>query len=369
MHIRIDKDKFLQGIKIIGNGMHKNLDNMKIKCNKSGITLTAVNYGYTTEQTIECEILNSGIAVTRLAEIKEFLKFIAPENKTLEIFSLNDELTITTKNEILTTKLLEEIESSKSVFKAIETFAFDKVIFLSLLEKLKKVASQTEDNLAVNCIRMEIENNSLKMIATDTYRMLFFEDKLEDINIHKKSFSVSIPLNAINTLIKILKLHTNNLLTVKIGEKQILFKIQNTSITSQLITLDFPDYKNILRTAVTNKTVIIDKNKIRHAIQQLIYVVKNNYEARYAIILDFQGNTLNLIGKNNFSTINTSLYCRKSGEDLKISLNSKYLLEAIESINSEKVEMNMYNSRTSVLIKEPGNEKNIYLTMPLAIRE
>ena len=374
MHIKIDKYEFLNGIKIIETGIYKNkikpwMEGMKIKVTKNSVTLIATNLDFIIEHKIKCEILNTGTVITKIAEIKDFLKYTNHDTLMIEIYLENDNIVIKSDNQEFRTNFLDKAEFPDYKIENSASFVFDKMILLPLLEKSKICASQSQENLAVNCLRLEIEDHLLKLISTDTYRMLYLEKEIDDINSNKDTIATSIPLNTINALIKISKINSSNLLTFNLTEDKVIFKVSNTSIISRIINIDFPDYKSIIQNTITDKTVILKRLEFIRILKQLIPIAKKNYEAQYRVILNFLGNILNLKSDNNISSISSSLLCQKSGEDLKISLNSKYLLVALQNINSENIEMNLSNSKSLVLIKEPENEKNIYLTMPLAIRE
>lgn len=372
MHIKIDKDEFLNGIKIIETGIYKNkikpyMEGMKIKTNNDSIILTASNLDFIIEHKIKCQIINAGSAVTKITEIKGFLKYLFSENNTIEIYSENDNLIIKTDNQKLKTKLSDRDEFLDHKIMNSTTFIFDKTVLLPLFEKLKICASQYPENLAVNCIRLETEDNFLKLISTDTYRMLLFKEELEEINQNKAPVSISIPLNTINALIRTMKINQNNILLLDSGDDRINFKISNTTILSRTIDLNFPDHKSILQNTVTDKVVILKKQEFMQILKQIMPVSKKNYEAKYRVILSFTGNILNIEAGNDISSINASLLCQKSGEDLKISLNSKYLIEALKSLDSEYVEINMSGSKSSVIIKKTDDSNSLYLAMPLAI--
>ncbi len=53
---------------------------------------------------------------------------------------------------------------------------------------------------------MEIEENKLKLISSDTYRLTYIEEDLEESQRNKENLSLSIPLKTIDGLIKIMKL-------------------------------------------------------------------------------------------------------------------------------------------------------------------
>ena len=56
-------------------------------------------------------------------------------------------------------------------------------------------------------------------------------------------------------------------------------------------------------------------------------------------------------------------------DNLKISLNVEFLLDYISTLEGEVTEVKLLSSKSSVLIKDEKNEKSLYFTMPLALRE
>ena len=85
---------------------------------------------------------------------------------------------------------------------------------LNKIENVKISASPNPENLAVNCIRVEIEENKLKLISSDTYRLTYIEEDLEESQRNKENLSLSIPLKTIDGLIKIMTLIDEEMIVV-----------------------------------------------------------------------------------------------------------------------------------------------------------
>lgn len=61
---------------------------------------------------------------------------------------------------------------------------------------------------------------------------------------------------------------------------------------------------------------------------------------------------------------------KAEAEDLKISLNSKYLLEFIQNIPKDKeLILEFMYSNSAIKVYEKDNDEYIYILMPLALRE
>ena len=73
---------------------------------------------------------------------------------------------------------------------------------------------------------------------------------------------------------------------------------------------------------------------------------------------------------NEIARIDEELNISFEGEDLKISLNSKYLLEFIQNISKEKeLVLEFMYSNSAVKVYEKDDDNYIYILMPLALRE
>ena len=56
-----------------------------------------------------------------------------------------------------------------------------------------------------------------------------------------------------------------------------------------------------------------------------------------------------------------------SGPDLEIGFNITYILDALNVIDSTKVEMLFYGEENSCLIREPENSSEVYVVMPMRL--
>ena len=76
-----------------------------------------------------------------------------------------------------------------------------------------------------------------------------------------------------------------------------------------------------------------------------------------------------MTGINENAKIKEELATIQEGEDLKISLNVKFLLDYISILDGKVTELKLMNSKSSVLVKDEESDASLYFTMPLALRE
>lgn len=255
----------------------------------------------------------------------------------------------------------------------VETLNF-KIKRMELKEALEKVefsASCDPENFAVNCVRLETEENKLTAIGTDTYRLAMCETEIMEPKAHR--LYASIPLKAVKGLIKALKSKIQGLedtVQVMFNSKGIVFKLGSVEIWANHVSFSFPDYKAIIKGLKNDKKVLLNTKVFHVSLRKGLTVAKYNKEAKNGGILDFRGGRLTIKAKDGFAveyrdTIDTV----QTGEDLKISLNLKFLADYLCKSKDSLTIMEMSNERNAVLVRGETDSKWVYLLMPLALRE
>ena len=241
-----------------------------------------------------------------------------------------------------------------------------------ILEKVEFSASCDPENFAVNCVKLETEENKLTAIGTDTYRLAMCETEIIE---SQGNVSVSIPLKAVKGLIKALKSKIQgleNTVQVMSNSKGIVFKLGSVEIRTEPIKLMFPDYKAVIKGLKNDKKVMLNTKIFLATLKKAILVAKNNKDAKNGGIFDFSDfseGSLTVKASNEFSEFREKIYTIHTGENLKISLNIKFLIDYLSKSKNSLTVMEMSNNKNTVLVRGETNSKWIYLIMPLALRE
>ena len=238
------------------------------------------------------------------------------------------------------------------------------------LEKVELSASGDPENFAVNCVRLETEENKLTAIGTDTYRLAMCETEIIE---SQGNVSVSIPLKAVKGLIKTLKskiqgLEETVLVMSDIGGK-IVFRLGSVDIQTEPVKLAFPDYKAVIKGLNNDKKVTLNTKAFHASLKKGITVAKYCKEAKNGGVFDFHKSSLTVKAINEFTEFREKIDTVQTGKDLKISLNIKFLVDYLSKSKDRLTVMEMSNERNAVLVRGESDSKWLYLVMPLALRE
>ena len=381
MHIKVNRQNFLTAVRIVEKSIKDNkikpiLSCVYAKVKDNKVYFTGTNLDTTIKTSIDVnEVIREGEVAFSPSIIDEYLKEIKDEFVVLRVENGNilfiETEDSTTEYDVFTTEdypnTFENINLNENNFK----FEMPSQELVEIFEKVL-FSADTPDNIAMNCIRIESNNKTLNFVSTNTYRLTYLKKDVEkEIN----DFAVSVPADTISSIIKIVKGLDNELIKIYKEDAHLYFKYKETTIITKLIELRFPNYADILSNITYDKKLSINNETFTNLLKRVLIFSRSNMESKYSSTYQFKhGNNgeskLIISALNDIARINEELNISFEGEDLKISLNSKYLLEFIQNIPKEKeLVLEFMYANSAVKVYEKDNENYIYILMPLALRD
>ena len=381
MHIKVDRQDFLTAVRIVEKSIKDNkikpiLSCVYAKVKDNKVYFTGTNLDTTIKTSIDVsEVIREGEIAFSSSIIDEYLKEIKDEFVVLRVENGNilfiETEDSTTEYDVFSTEdypnTFEYINLNENNFK----FEMPSQELVEIFEKVL-FSADTPDNIAMNCIRIESNNKTLNFVSTNTYRLTYLKKDVEkEIN----DFAVSVPADTVSSIIKIVKGLDNELIKIYKEGAHLYFKYKETTIITKLIELRFPNYADILSNITYYKKLSINNEKFTNLLKRVLIFSRSNMESKYSSTYQFKHETnteskLIISALNDIARINEELNISFEGEDLKISLNSKYLLEFIQNIPKEKeLILEFMYANSAVKVYEKDNEDYIYILMPLALRD
>lgn len=211
-----------------------------------------------------------------------------------------------------------------------------------------------------------VDKDTLKMVATDSYRLSEKKIKLGEKT--EKPFECIIPARTLlelgRILTSILQINKDATIEVQASKNQIMFSADSFELTSRLIEGKFPDYEKIIPKATRTK-LEVDVGKLSNATKRVsLFARENNNSIRLSATND---------GKLHIATDETrvgeekaELDIKLTGENNKIALNSQYLLDVLNRLK-DRVTIEMDEKLTPVVVRPIKGEDYLYIIMPLKV--
>lgn len=331
---------------------------LKITAKENQVIFTGTNLEIEHIRKIETEVEKEGEVILKPFLLLEYIKLL--EEERIEFSSENGFIAVH-QAEFSTLEggaypVIPELEAQNLL-------TIDGARFVSLLDKAKFAASQGADNIQINCVRAVFKKEELNLVSTDSYRLLFLRERVQC----SEEKEISIPMETINTLCKLLKDYNKDI-NIGYSGDTLVITWENSYFSSKTIGLQYPDFKTILRISAFEKKMEFNRDELRSAIKRVITVAKTSLDAKFGAIFNFTGKMMVINAFSGRAKINQKVNMLKEGDDFKASLNCKFLSEYIDNI-SDNVIISGNNASSMFEVKEIGNDDYIYILMPLALRD
>ncbi|MDD2190447.1 MAG: DNA polymerase III subunit beta [Eubacteriales bacterium] len=249
---------------------------------------------------------------------------------------------------------ISEIKEQKKIF-------IEKDILKDMIRKTSFSASIDESKGIIVGVLIEMEEESLNMVALDGFRMAIARETM--INEEKKKIIISARiLNEINKIIT--ENEENKEIYMIIEDKKAVFLMDETKIVLRLLEGDFIKYNDIL--PKENKCKLkANRTELMNSIERASLLAKEgkNNLIKMSVFRD----KIIITSRSEEGNVKEEVFVEKEGTDLDIGFNSKYILEVLKVLNDESIIMEFNTSVSPCLIKPVEGRAYEYLVLPVRI--
>ena len=142
----------------------------------------------------------------------------------------------------------------------------------------------------------------------------------------------------------------------------ILVSSDNTVLTSRLYNGDFIKKENIIpKSFITEVTV--EKDALKASIERAAILVRNDKNS--LIIFDIGGDKIEISSASEIGNVQEPVKAVIEGKDVKIAMNSKFIIDAVNALNEEKITLYFNNSVQPFICRNQNNKDRLYLILPV----
>jgi len=321
------------------------------------LTATDLEVGIRTE--IDCEISREGSATFPGRKLAEIIRELPEGN--LQIEAENTVITLSCGKAFFKVyglpptdfPLLPEITPEN-------VFSISQSQLKEMFTKTMFAMSEEEARYVLNGIYMVSGENSLKAVATDGRRLAVFElitpEKLQ-------LPGIIIPAKAVMTLQKILE-DNENPVQIHYQQNQILFKLDSTVIVSRLIEGNFPNYEQVIPSNCPRILQVATQDLIQAIRRVMLLASERSHAVRFSITKD----EIQIFSSTpEIGEARDHLGGQFQGEEMEVTFNGRYLLDALRNIDSEYVRLELSDPLGPGVIRPPEKKDYLCVIMPMRI--
>ncbi len=239
----------------------------------------------------------------------------------------------------------------------------DSDMFRDALAQVVVAASADEARPVLAGVHMYIEDGQLYIVATDSYRLA--EKRLSLGDDVTAELSVIVPVRTMQELVRLLG-EADGELEMYLDDNQIMFRVGEIELISRLIEGQFPNYRQIIPKQAETSFDIDTAEFSR--ITKVASLFARESAGSIKLEIKAEGEVSIVSSDSEVGGNKSTAECAVAGEDGEISLNSRYLQDALSVIKSPQVTFAISGKLNPCVLSPAGDDAGddyLHIVMPL----
>jgi DNA polymerase III subunit beta len=242
------------------------------------------------------------------------------------------------------------------------------VDFKEMIQQVAFAASTDEARPVLMGVLMNVDKDNVTMVAADGFRLSVRKAQLSQPSAHP--LNVIIPARALNELARVAFDSEEPIyMVVPKNRGQVLFRVKDVEVVSQLIDGTFPDYQQIIPRNYKSRTLVSTASLLKACKQAEIFAREGSNVARFDIKQsngEMQPSEVEISATSEETGKNeTIVEATVDGGGVLIAFNVKFLREALEVIKTPNVALETSAANAPGVIKPVGDDKFLHVIMPM----
>jgi DNA polymerase-3 subunit beta len=228
-------------------------------------------------------------------------------------------------------------------------------------------AASEESRPVLTGVQAEFEDKQLTLAAADGFRLAVHKVALA-ASVGAK-MAVIIPARSLNELNRLIGDEEPVELTVNPQKTQVLCKLRNIEMVSQLIQGSFPNYSQLIPKSYSTRAVIKLPEFLRATKSASIFARDGSGIVRLQIMpKDGKGKIAVSARAEEIGDNVGEVDAVVEGEESKIAFNSRYLMDVLGVLTKDEVALETTTSSSPGVIRPVGDDKYIHVVMPMFVQ-
>ncbi len=242
------------------------------------------------------------------------------------------------------------------------------VDFKEMIQQVAFAASTDEARPVLMGVLLSVDKDKVTMAAADGFRLSVRKALLS--NPAQQPLSVIIPARALNELARVSTDGEEAIyMVVPKNRGQVLFRVKDVEVVSQLIDGTFPDYQQIIPRNYKSRTLVSTASLLKACKQAEIFAREGSNVARLDIKQskgEMQPGEVEISATSEETGKNeTIVEATVDGGSVLIAFNVKFLREALEVIRTPNVALETSAANAPGVVRPVGDDNFLHVIMPM----
>lgn len=240
--------------------------------------------------------------------------------------------------------------------------------FREMIHQVAFAASTDEARPVLMGVLVQVEKDKMTMAAADGFRLSVRKALLATPA--PAPVSAIVPAQALKELARVAADGEEPIyMVLPKGRGQVIFRVKDVEVVSQLIDGTFPDYQQIIPRSYKSRTLVSTASLLKACKQAEIFAREGSNVARLNIKSaqgDLQPSEVEISAMSEETGKNeTIVEATVDGNGLLIAFNVKFLREALEVIRTPNVALETSAPNAPGVIRPVGDDDFLHVIMPM----
>ncbi|MEM6997320.1 MAG: DNA polymerase III subunit beta [Patescibacteria group bacterium] len=332
------------------------LSNILIKTTDGRLTISATNLEIAITEVIGAKVMREGSITLPAKLIQEYVSSLPKGTVTMELEDHKLKLSCGDYTSTINGTLADDYPvipqaGDKHIWK------INSAVLKKALSQVVFAASSDDARPVLTGVLLHTVGEDVFFAATDSYRL-----SEKRVGTSKSEISLLIPGSSLNDLQRILSDDEADVFVYGEGD-QVAFKVGDIELVSRLIEGTYPDYRKLLP-AKFESSAELERSEYVSATKLASLFAR---ESAGAITVSVKPDTKSLNIQSSASQLgenSTSLSASVEGDGV-ISLNSRFLLDGLQSLEGDTVQMSLNGKLDPCVLRAPEHDDYLHIIMPL----
>lgn len=227
--------------------------------------------------------------------------------------------------------------------------------FIAALAQAGVAASTDEARPTLTGVLFENEEDGLRLVATDSYRLA-----VREVAGVPGTDTTLVPYRALRELGRTV---ADDKMTITLGDRKARFSSARGSLSVRVIESTFPNYRQLLPDGYPNRLVVA-REGLLDAVGRASLVAEDHIPVRMSL---HSGGVELRVTRQEVGEETEHLNGEYQGEEMTIAFNTRYLSDGVSAITSDEVVLETIDPLKPGLLTGTGDAGFRYLLMPVRL--
>ncbi len=330
------------------------LANIMIKTIGTRVSISATNLDIAITHFIGSKVSEEGSITVPAKLMQDFISSLP--SGIIELKLKENRLHIKTEQykSIINGMSTDEFPVMPAIDKGV-SWSLSSTVFKKGLQQVAFAASNDDTRPALTGIYLYTSDGKLYMAATDSYRL-----SEKELSTTKENIKLLIPANAAQDLLRIISDEEQNI-NITHDDQQVLFKVGEIELVTRLIESKYPDYKKLIPNSFSSTAIIKRTDFLNIAKVSSLFA----RESAGSITIEIKDNSISIQSIASQLGENTAKAQAVITGEGSITLNSRYLIDALQAFSDDEVEFCFNGKLEPCIVRGVKHIDYTHVIMPL----